>query len=107
LDVGLDLLLQEGATNWLTDMTQVEAVTELDRQWVADEWLPRAVRAGLRNMALVEPRAKASGALSIKAVMEESHARMPIRSGVTTARFANADAAVLWLRRQNFSATVG
>lgn len=48
-------LTQRGAARLLGDIEHLGAIDAGDQAWLAQEWLPRAAKAGLRSVALVTP----------------------------------------------------
>jgi hypothetical protein len=55
LEVGLEQMIEHGATKWLSDERNNSALTPEDSQWIIDEWVPRALEAGWRHWAIVLP----------------------------------------------------
>ena len=52
---GTDLLKEKGATKWLSDARNSNAITRADLEWGDDVWLPKAVEYGWKYWAIVEP----------------------------------------------------
>ncbi len=48
-------LTEHEADRLLGEMEALEHVAPADADWLANDWIPRAVRAGLRRAALVTP----------------------------------------------------
>lgn len=53
LNKGLELVKEKKAPNWIGDVRQMGAITEEDQQWSNEDWFPRALHAGLKNMAVL------------------------------------------------------
>jgi hypothetical protein len=99
MDVGLNLLEQRHAKNWLADLRCAGIMTRSDRMWMNQNWFPRAARSGLSHVALVSSRASVPK-LTVSALLENDCMPLtPKDSGVTTAYFQNTEAGLLWLRR--------
>ncbi|HVJ93875.1 MAG TPA: hypothetical protein VM580_28995 [Labilithrix sp.] len=92
LEAGLAVITEKKARRWLVDSTTLEMIDPADVKWVNDNWIPRAVKAGLASMAFV---------LAKKVVMQMSMksfiARIDDRE-LGNAYFDNVDAARQWLR---------
>jgi hypothetical protein len=43
------------ATNLLGDVSRFVLIGATDQNWLNDNWIPRAIEAGLRRVALVQP----------------------------------------------------
>jgi hypothetical protein len=95
LDVGLDLVLQKRSRKWLVDSRRLGSIEPVDVKWVNDNWMPRAVTAGLSFMAFVMAK-KVVMQLTMKSFM----ARISERD-LTTAYFDDVDEARAWLRAQS------
>ena len=49
----LDLIRSRKATALISDNRRLEGVTDLDQLWLRDSWLPMAVAAGVKRIAVV------------------------------------------------------
>lgn len=58
LNRGLQLLSEKRARLWLADMRGLGAVTREDQDWSNSNWFPRAVKQGLRFLAMIAPGAR-------------------------------------------------
>ena len=56
LDTGVEVMIEHGATKWLSDNREADAHSPEDTEWINTDWLPRAVGAGWRYWALVVPQ---------------------------------------------------
>lgn len=52
----LEALRARGATALVSDNRRLEGVTNLDQLWLRDSWLPLAVAAGIKRIAVVVRR---------------------------------------------------
>jgi len=55
LDAGLRCLMEHGAAQWLADCSGMRAIKQSDQEWISNDWFPRALAAGLKRMAVVDP----------------------------------------------------
>jgi hypothetical protein len=55
LDRGVGIMNDYGATKWLSDNRETNAHSPEDTEWINNDWLPRAVKAGWKFWALVVP----------------------------------------------------
>jgi hypothetical protein len=88
---GVELLEQHGATKWLSDDRKNSALPSADVEWGKREWFPRALAAGWKYWALVQPEA-AVGQMNMRRI---SHAYA--LAGVTVRVFDDASEALEWL----------
>ena len=51
----LGMLEARHADRLLGEIEDLDAIPDADLRWLADEWIPRAARAGLKRVALVTP----------------------------------------------------
>jgi hypothetical protein len=65
LTAGLDLLKEQGAQKWLSDDRLNSILSAEDSAWSQEYWLPRAVQAGWRYWAILQPE-KARGQINLK-----------------------------------------
>lgn len=57
LNAGLEYLIQKKATKWLSDNRLLQSLRgSEDSNWLEEDWLPRARKAGWKYWALVHPR---------------------------------------------------
>ncbi len=93
LNKALELFEQKGQSNWLADTSQLSPVSKEIDQWVNEEWVPRAIVAGIKNMAMVIPKS-ALARMGIEASMSKA----PTDNEVTMAFFDSQLSAKRWLR---------
>ncbi|HOA79837.1 MAG TPA: hypothetical protein PKK61_02070 [Defluviitaleaceae bacterium] len=91
---GTDLLKEKGATKWLSDARNSNAITRADLEWGDDVWLPKAVEYGWKYWAIVEPE-RFIGQMEIKRRAEKYASY-----GITAKIFNNLDEAIKWLEEQ-------
>ena len=51
----LEALISGGTERILGDIEGLGQVSPTDQRWLSEDWIPRAIRAGLRRVALVTP----------------------------------------------------
>ncbi|MCA9688594.1 MAG: STAS/SEC14 domain-containing protein [Myxococcales bacterium] len=94
LDVGLKLVTEKQSQRWLVDSRRLETIDPADVKWVNDNWMPRAVAAGLRSMAFVMAKK-----IVMQITMKSFIARINDRE-LRNAYFDNIEEARAWLRSQ-------
>jgi hypothetical protein len=55
LNHAIALLKGASLTGWLADMRQASVIDNDDLQWLNDDWSPRAIQAGLRDVVMIMP----------------------------------------------------
>ncbi len=91
LDRGVELLERYKATKWLSDNREVEPHSLEDGEWINNDWLPRAVKAGWKYWGLVVPNG-----IAAKMNMDE-FVNAFYEQGLWVAVFTNVDEAMQWL----------
>lgn len=91
LNKGLEQMQARRATKWLSDDRKNTVLAEDDQNWAQSDWFPRAVKAGWKYWAIVNPE-KAVGQLQMK-----GNARTMEMAGVKVAFFADPQSAMAWL----------
>jgi len=66
----LELIRAYRATALISDNRRLEGVTNLDQLWLRDSWLPQAVEAGIKRIAVVVP-ARGLGKLATEAIISK------------------------------------
>lgn len=94
LNAGLELIHEKKARNWLADTKLLGPVPIEDLKWTNEDWMPRALAAGLRRMAFVIPK-KVVVQMAVKDVVSKVD-----ESALSTAHFNTLDEARAWLRAQ-------
>jgi len=94
LEKGAEVMEKHHATKWLSDDRNNGALSPDDEKWGKEVWFPRALKAGWKHWAIVQP-AKIVGQLNIKR-FKETYAQ----AGVNAAMFSDPDEATIWLQTQ-------
>ena len=92
LNRGLDALKDKRAVNWLAYLENLGALDEKDQQWSNEDWFPRALGAGVKNMAIV-----VSSDIFNQMTVESIMSKVP-GTALTVQYFNNAEKAQAWLR---------
>jgi len=53
LNKGIEVVKLNKAKNWIGDVRQMGAITDQDQTWCNEDWFPRALHAGIKNMAVL------------------------------------------------------
>jgi hypothetical protein len=85
----LELVKAKGAKKYLTDTSESRVVTPADQNWIAADWRPRAIEAGLTKMATVIPT-------DLIAQMAMNRLKT-IMNGVETGYFGSLEEAKSWM----------
>ena len=85
-------ITERRASKLLGDVTDFVLIGAEDQAWLNEVWIPRAVHAGLRKVALVQPN------FYFNRVAIDSVAQKLDRDRVELGFFDNRDAAKEWLR---------
>lgn len=81
------------ASRFLGDGRNLKAVKQADQDWMTQDWMPRALAAGLRHMALVVPESAVA-----HTNLEQMVNRVP-GSALDVSYFATVDEARAWLNQ--------
>lgn len=79
LDRGLEVLRDKGAARWLADLKWLGVMTKADEAWVNEDWFGRAIRSGMRWLAVVNPESSLS-TMSVREIMESAKTRERVMS---------------------------
>jgi hypothetical protein len=90
LEAGLQALTEHRGSRWLVDDRNVTAIKKSDQDWIVEEFVPRALAAGLTRIALVITNERA------RTTVDQLVGRMPAPSA-EVAYFATLDEARSWL----------
>src|SRR5688572_8968572 len=78
LNKGLEKLIEKKKLHkqilWLADTRKHVVQPDKDTQWVADDWNPRAIKAGIEHVAFVLPE-NVFGKISVKKYSENNEKR--------------------------------
>lgn len=91
LEKALELYQAKGKGKWLADTTQILPFGKEAERWMNEDWFPRAIKAGVKKMALLIPKSSL-GKMSLESLM----GKVP-GTDLTTAYFDNQEAAKKWL----------
>ncbi len=91
MNAGIDLLGKKNASKWLADMRFRRALPEADMVWIAQDFTPRAVEAGMRYIAIVVPTS-VLGMMTLKITKEKTKI-----TSYETRHFDSVDDARIWL----------
>ena len=95
MQAGLELIQQRKARKWLADTKLFGTLPTEDMKWAYEDWLPRALAAGLRWMAFVTPKK-----VIAKTIMKNVTSRVD-EHALSIAHFETLDEARDWLLAQN------
>ncbi len=68
---GVDAIRDHRAVAYLTDTRKVKVIVEADQAWINQTWLPLAIDAGLKRVAVVTA-AHGLGKLTVEDVVEST-----------------------------------
>jgi hypothetical protein len=94
LDAGVALLQQHHVKKWLSDDRKNGPLTAADGEWVFNSWIPRAIAAGWRTWALVQPQS-VIGQMNMKKFTDDF-----AKKGVVVQVFGDPGSAQRWLDQQ-------
>jgi hypothetical protein len=98
LNKGLDFLIQKKqngeAILWLADTSKHVVQPDKDTKWVADDWNPRAIKAGIFHVAFVLPE-NVFGGMSVKKYVENTDKK---GDKMIVQMFGNIDSAKSWFK---------
>jgi hypothetical protein len=101
LNKGLDYLIEKKKEHdkilWLADTRKHVVQPDKDTKWVADEWNPRALKAGIYHVAFVLPENVFGGA-SVKKYAENNEQK---KDKMVVQMFGDIDSAKNWFRDLN------
>lgn len=92
LDSGLELVRHKHSTKWLADLRCLGIVSSEDQEWSNQDWLPRALAAGVKYMAVVMPYNVGSRWSVDKSMQDAEDTPLVVRY------FDNIERARRWLR---------
>jgi len=91
LNSGLDALVIEGATKWLSENHADTVHSRADTEWVIKQWMPRARKAGWSHWAIVPP-SNVIGQMNMERILGEAQ-----KLGVVGRIFGEVAPAFAWL----------
>jgi hypothetical protein len=87
----LDVIRAKRVDLLISDNRSLEGVTPADRLWIRDSWIPKAVAAGLKRIAVVVAR-QGLGKLASEEIISQSVGRV-----FATRTFDSIEAAKEWI----------
>jgi hypothetical protein len=88
---GIDAIRDHKARAYLTDTRKVRVVVRDDQNWIKEKWIPLAVAAGLKRIAVVTAT-QGLGKVTVEEVVVLTDG-----SGLVSRTFQSADAAWRWI----------
>jgi hypothetical protein len=95
LNLGQELLQQNGAHKWLSDDRQNAALPEEDSAWALSDWAARVLASGWKYWAIVVPHSMA-GRVDMQKYIDEYLEKGSVRVMV----FVDPSEALSWLEKQ-------
>ncbi len=93
LNKGLQLIIEKNSSRWLADMRNMQVLALEDQDWANQDWFPRAIKGGIRKMALVQPKS-ALAKMGVRNVMNKV-----MDVNLETNNFDNVSDAKAWLKQ--------
>jgi hypothetical protein len=101
LNKGLDYLIEKKKNHdkilWLADTSKHVVQPDQDTKWVADEWNPRALKAGINHVAFVLPE-NVFGGISVKKYANNSEKK---GDNMVVQMFGTLESAKDWFKNLN------
>ncbi len=91
LSTGADYIEKYRASKWLSDESNLVAISKEDNEWGDTVWAPRVIKAGFKYWAVIFPKS-VIGSLQMKRFVKEYSDR-----GVTVEMFDSVEPALTWL----------
>lgn len=88
----LDLMIEHGATKFLTDNSEAVVFSVADQKWLNANWLPRAKTAGYRASAVIVSPKEIFSKLAVENIVKERGNEFQAKS------FSNFEMAKAWLK---------
>lgn len=92
LNKGLELIEEKNASLWLADLRKMQVLSLEDQDWSTNDWFPRAIKGGIRKMAIVLPES-ALAKMGLKNIMNKVGG-----IEIETSYFSSIDEAEKWLK---------
>ena len=71
MDACIPFIEKQASGTWVADLTGWSPTTKADQAWTIEDWFPRAVAAGLRDLVVILPKSALAG-MSVKSVMSQA-----------------------------------
>ncbi|HNH07490.1 MAG TPA: hypothetical protein PK683_03240 [Leptospiraceae bacterium] len=92
LDIGLDALIKNKAYKWLSDNRFTQSVRgKEDAEWVNNDWTPRALKAGWKKWALIQPKS------ALTSMAEQQFVDFFAENGIEVKIFDTPEEGFAWL----------
>jgi hypothetical protein len=98
LNKGLDALNEFRYKNWLADTRKMKVISASDQDWANTDWFPRAIKAGMQNMAIIVSE-DAFNKMAVANIMS----KVP-SSALTIQYFDKKEDAIAWLKQSTLVA---
>lgn len=100
LSTGLKLLIENGATKWLSDDRDNAHLNAEDSAWSLDNWFVKAKNSSWKYWAILLPNKK-RGVVNMKRLTEF----ISVNSEIKVATFSTTEEALQWLSQQGAEET--
>ena len=94
LEMGITATRENRATRWLVDGLNMRVVPLDDQKWIAEDWVPRVMAAGVKFTAFVLPRSELAK-LNLEATTARASSLNPSDNAMRF--FPTRQEAVAWL----------
>ncbi|MCG6146105.1 STAS/SEC14 domain-containing protein [Leptospira bandrabouensis] len=91
LNKGVEALIQHKAVKWLSDNRNMGTHTAEDVEWLNNDWTPRAIKAGWKKWALVQPLS------ALSAMSEKNLVDFFASNGIEVKIFETPEEGYKWL----------
>lgn len=92
LDIGLEVLIKYKATKWLSDNRNMISIrSQEDYEWINNNWTPRALKAGWKKWALIQPKS------ALTAMAEKQFVDFFASNGIEVKIFETPEDGYKWL----------
>ena len=93
----LKVLAEHASGKVLADTRRMKPASQDDQEWLLNDWIPRAGKAGLKHMALVLPKS-ALGQMTLQRIVEGSTGSKRLVSTDGSSYFETIEDARKWLK---------
>lgn len=94
LTTGTEFLQEKGLSKWISENKRNGRISEEGAVWINDLWLPRAIQAGWRTWAIVEPENFTSR------LNQRKYKSSFLEMGITVSCFSRLTEAIKWIDEQ-------
>jgi len=96
MNIGLELLIEmkknHNRIGWIANMKLMPILPEEVAKWIAQDWIPRALEAGIQHIAMVVPED-----VFTKMLFDELEKEIPLNESIAK-NFLDIDTAKAWLK---------